>query len=552
MKGQQLQKLKIIPLLMILVISLIGCGKIVKNTPPNSTENETELETETEIDTVSDTNLYLAYHFLDGQKKYGYIDRAGDFVIQPQYNYGSDFSEGFAIVNDENFYKVINQSGDVIFQNEGTIESFQNGMAVYIDQGTYKMGYIDTTGTVVIKPTFLMATPFQADGTAIVSKSTDVLTIIDKSGLAIAEIKFNSAYTGLYDIKDGYAIFISDGQDGSKLGVVSLEGELIIPPEYNGITNLGKGNFAVKDPTGEFYEVLDTPSAIFDQSGSKLTEYIYYDVKPYQGDYASASDAKETFFIGLDGMQVNELPKRNGIGTLTFIGDLIKADIDGELAYLSEDDTIIWQADLTYKLTDTITIKQNMERLHRTALVVYPSILGLDDEKVQADINANLESLFIDSRSAESLEGLSVDDQFDATISGDLLTIHKSGYDYPSGAAHGMPIREYYKVDIKTGKFYTLKDLFIKNSNYLGKLDLILVESIQKSYDSGNTMVFPESFKGLTEDANFIITNDALIIYFYPYDIAAYAAGFQEFSIPYANLMAIIDVDGALWNSFIH
>ncbi len=550
------QKRSIVWLLIISLMTLAGCGNILKDTPPNSSEVGTEVETEIETTQTApsdtDANLYLAYQFVDGQKKYGYIDGSGNFVIQPQYLYGSDFSEGLAIINDGNYYKVLNQAGDVLFQNEGSIEPFQNGMAAFIDQATYKMGYIDTTGTIVIKPTYLMTTPFKADGTAIVSSTTDELIVIDKSAATIKTIELSSEYTGLYDVKDGYALFISGGQDGSKIGVVSLDGQLIIPAVYNSITNLGNGFFEVKDPEGEFYDVLDTLSAIFDQTGKKLTDYIYYDVKPYQGDFASANDGTETFFIGRDGKRVDTLPKRTGIGTLTFTGDLIKADIDGELAYLTEDDTAIWQADQTYKLSDAITIKQNKERLHRTALVVYPTIIGLDDEQVQADINANLKTLFIDNRTEESLVGLSVDDQFAVSLSGALLTIHKSGYDYPTGAAHGMPISEYYQFDIKTGKLYALKDLFVKNSRYIETLDAILFESIQKSYDSGNTMVFPESFKGLTEDTNFIIAKDALIIYFYPYDIAAYAAGFQEFSIPYEDLMSIIDVDGSLWNSFEH
>ena len=90
---------------------------------------------------------------------------------------------------DGNLYQVLNQTGDVLFQNEGTIE-----------QDTYKTGYIDTTGTVVIKPIYLMATPFKADGTAIVSKTTNEFTVIDKSAVAIKEIELSSEYTGLYDI----------------------------------------------------------------------------------------------------------------------------------------------------------------------------------------------------------------------------------------------------------------------------------------------------------------------------------------------------------------
>ncbi len=544
----KLQKLKIVFLLLVIVVTLVGCGKVKETPPPTSSELETESTTENQVE--SDSNLYLAYRFVDEQKKYGYIDHKGDFVIEPTFNYGNDFSEGFAVVSDGSNYEVIDKNGQSIFKNEGIIEPFKNGLAVFTDQSTYKYGYIDTSGNVVIKPTYLMATAFNADGNAVVSSSADALTVINKKGDLVNEIALSADYTGLYDVKDGFAIFIKSSQDGSKLGVVSFDGQTIIPAVYNGISNLGNGNFAVKDPTGEFYDLLDTPSAIFDKTGTKLTDYIYYDVKPYQGDFASASDATHTFFIGLDGAIAPNLPKIKGLGTLTFTGDLIKSDIDGALSYMTEDGTLAWQADQTYKISDTIIVKQNKERLHRTALIIYPSIDGLTNDQVEAAINATLKSLFIDIRTKDAIVGLSIDDQFDATLNGDLLTIHKSGYDYPTGAAHGMPISDYYQFDIQTGTFYKLKDLFEKNSGYLEKLDIILTDAIQKSYDSGNTMVFPESFKGLTEEANFIITETALIIYFYPYDIAAYAAGFQEYSIPYEDLMDIIDIEGTLWKSF--
>jgi len=546
-------KRSILWLLILLITTLVGCGKAQDTTPPSSTETETETSTEIESDPLtSDSNVYLASHFVDGQKKYGYINRKGDFVIEPIYSYGNDFTEDFAVVSDGSIYRVIDKTGQSVFENEGIIEPFQNGMAVFTDQATYKMGYIDTSGAVVIKPTYLMATPFNAEGTAVVSSSNNTLIVIDKKGKQIEDIPLGDAYTELYDVKDGFAIFISSSQDSSKLGVVSLNGQTVIEPEYNGITNLGNGYFALKEPNREFYDLLDTPSAIFDKTGTKLTDYIYYDVKPYQENYASASDASHTFFIGLDGLIAPNLPKIEGLGTLTFTGDLIKADIDGTLSYLKEDGTIEWQANQSYKLTDAITVKQNKERLHRTALIFYPSVDGLDDDQIESDINANLKALFIDIRSESSLDGLSIEDQFDATLNDDLLTIHKSGYDYPTGAAHGMPVNEYYQIDIKTGTFFALKDLFKANSDYIEKLNVILVDAIQKSFDSGNTMVFPESFQGLTDDANFIITKDALIIYFYPYDIAAYAAGFQQFSIPYEDLIDIIDVDGILWKSFEH
>ena len=126
----------------------------------------------------------------------------------------------------------------------------------------------------------------------------------------------------------------------------------------------------------------------------------------------------------------------------------------------------------------------------------------------------------------------------------------KSGYDYFLGAAHGMPIMDYYFADISTGTFYELSDLFLKDAPYLEELSIIVGDEIQKRSADGSSMIFPESYMGVSEDAYFYIKENALVIYFYPYDIAAYAAGFQEFEIPFEDIMTLIDTEGAFWKSF--
>ncbi|MHB1238629.1 MAG: WG repeat-containing protein, partial [Gallionella sp.] len=63
--------------------------------------------------------------------KSGYIDKTGEMVINPQFDYATNFSEGLAAV-------CINGSG---------------------------CGYIDKTGTIVVSLTFSEADPFQ-DGLA--------------------------------------------------------------------------------------------------------------------------------------------------------------------------------------------------------------------------------------------------------------------------------------------------------------------------------------------------------------------------------------------------
>lgn len=48
----------------------------------------------------------------------------------------------------------------------------------------------------------------------------------------------------------------------------------------------------------------------------------------------------------------------------------------------------------------------------------------------------------------------------------------------------------------------------------------------------------------------FYISKDGLYIYFYPYDIGPYSAGFPTFKILYKDIINIIDLKGDFWRSF--
>jgi len=62
--------------------------------------------------------------------------------------------------------------------------------------------------------------------------------------------------------------------------------------------------------------------------------------------------------------------------------------------------------------------------------------------------------------------------------------------------------------------------------------------------------VFPDTYEGIQEDQKFYLGKDALYIYFDPYEIGPFVAGFPTFKIPYANIKNIIDINGELWKSF--
>jgi hypothetical protein len=73
---------------------------------------------------------------------------------------------------------------------------------------------------------------------------------------------------------------------------------------------------------------------------------------------------------------------------------------------------------------------------------------------------------------------------------------------------------------------------------------------MQEDIATGESMFFEEAFTGISDAQYFYLTDTGVTIYFYPYDIAAYAGGFPEFAMTYEELDKLIDKDGAFWKSF--
>ena len=49
-------------------------------------------------------------------RKYGYIDKSGKVVIEPQFDYVRDFSEGLAVVEKDGKWGVIDKNGKVVIE----------------------------------------------------------------------------------------------------------------------------------------------------------------------------------------------------------------------------------------------------------------------------------------------------------------------------------------------------------------------------------------------------------------------------------------------------
>lgn len=557
----------------LLILALTGCGN--KSGQPTTTnvnynvdkESETTTKSpvseETSGEKVEETNkteipindnrkdiLLPAYILENNTRKYGYINENGTFVISPVYDSATDYSEGLAVVYTMGTYKVIDTTGKVICKNDMYIGPFINGAAM-INKITTKLfyGYIDTTGNEIAEGNlYEFADNFNSDNKAFVY-SGGVSSIIDKSGKILESYSINAKYHNIIDIQDGYIIY-SDLNTGN-YGVINYKGEEIIEPKGDPaiVKYLGNDIFEIKQNQEDSY-LPSSPSALMNINGEQLTDFNLYDLSNFNGGYASVTDDKYTYFIDITGKKIDNLPELEGRGTLSLLGDIIKAEIDHDLIYMKKDGTLLWHSQNEQKLTSDINIREVKYKPIKYVTVYYPVVEGLKKD-IETKINNKLYELFVEPRkNITEKDQLSVEDTFTSNLQGQLLVINQNGYDYPFGAAHGMPIKNYYHFNINTGEFYTLKDLFIKDCDYVTKINSIIKEMIEKQEINNESMLFPDSFETIAKDHNFYLTQDGLVIYFYPYEIAAYAAGFPEFIIPFEKLSNILDEQGAFWKSF--
>lgn len=522
----------------------------MKETSASTVTPENSLVTASNTQKEEGSSLYPIYVEKDGHILYGYIDGTGSVVINPKYTTARYFSDGLAVVNQDDSFLVINTKGKVILKTENYLNDFHNGLARFNDSKTYKSGYINTEGKIVIKATYDFAGNFGKDNTAIVSKSGKFYRINSKGKVLKTYSLTNKNY--YYDITDdGYAIYTNTKT--YLMGVKDLNGKTILKSSYSQITYLGNGLFGVKKKLSntEGYLTSIKPSAIFDKNGKQLTPYKLYDLSVYNNNYASYTDSNYTYLIDRKGNKVASFPKQEGRGTLTVLGNVVQAEIDNILYYLTMDGSLIWKIPDVTTLSSGITVHTVKVKPNKYDVIYYPTLEGLSNPDIQTQINNKLKNLFTSDRmKLTTKDELMVDDNFTIEQIKDLLLVCKTGYDYPIGAAHGAPIRIYYFIDTKTGIFYEFKDLFKKNCNYINALDNIVREEMKEQEKKDGGIYFTYEGTYITEDQFFYLSNDTLKVYFDSGAIAPYAAGFPEFEIPFSKITNLIDTDGDFWKSF--
>ncbi len=190
---------------------------------------------------------------------------------------------------------------------------------------------------------------------------------------------------------------------------------------------------------------------------------------------------------------------------------------------------------------DTQTITKNTKYIN--SVINIPIVITENKEiskNINDEITNNIMKFFNESESQakEYYKDLpEIENKFVANVDFDIkknsdntLSILVMYYKY-AGGAHGYSENVSYNVDMRTGKFILINDLFKNEVDYKSVINEEIRKQIEDliKLDAQNNGIY--EFKTIKENQKFYIQDDNLVIYFDLYDIAPYAAGIPEFII---------------------
>lgn len=172
-----------------------------------------------------------------GSKNWGYANFEGKMIIEPKFNYCSEFSEqGFATVMYKNKYQVINLKGEIIETELKNIQpntnywshfpqTFLDGYLVVFKNEKY--GCLNMDGKIAIPIEYEHLTQFNR-GFALAEKNK-TFYVLDKKAREIpvkaSEVKH------VWHFSEGLGIIEVKGQ---KWGFIDSTGKVVIEPQFDG------------------------------------------------------------------------------------------------------------------------------------------------------------------------------------------------------------------------------------------------------------------------------------------------------------------------------
>jgi len=216
--------------------------------------------------------------------KWGYLNTEGKLAIQVKYDRVTDFNGGYATVQNDDQYMVLDKQGKENLVDGAAVEvrSFSESLAPY-RAADKKFGFIGTDGKIAI-PAKFESVGYFVNGLAWAKESEKSLGYINTKGEWAVKPQFEvgkdfDKNNGLARIKTGdkwgyvsktgevmypkdteiYEDFfngLARGRQNGKFGFLNAAGEWAIKPEFDGSRDFKNGYAAVKK--GDTWGIIDT------------------------------------------------------------------------------------------------------------------------------------------------------------------------------------------------------------------------------------------------------------------------------------------------------
>ena len=211
----------------------------------------------------------------DGSSQMGFVDKNGNYVIEPKFSNAQFFTEdGLARVEQNMCWGYINTDGKYVIEPKfGNANDFdENDMALVFYEGRH--GFIDKKGKWVIENKYTSIGNFAENGLAKVGAyigDEHYYGFIDRTGNEVIAPKFGGTGDG-YGCGDfakcGLAAVYSDG----KYGFIDKTGNFVIEPQFMTVSDFGDNGLA-------FARTSDNKSGYINTSGEFVftfsEKYVY-------------------------------------------------------------------------------------------------------------------------------------------------------------------------------------------------------------------------------------------------------------------------------------
>ena len=212
-----------------------------------------------------------AYYPIEVDEKWGFVDEYGTVMIEPEYEWNENFSEGLALVGKNGKAGYVDKSGALVVEakfDDGY--SFKNGFAVVEKNGLF--GIIDRRGEYIAKPIYEDAG--EASGGYFYVQLNGKYGYLNSAGKFVIPARYDDAT----DFMNGLAVV---EQNGAK-GMIDTIGKVVLDFNYQWIESYEKPDRPVRIKRHDKFGLADA-------GGNIIAEPVFDAMGEFSGGYILAA-----------------------------------------------------------------------------------------------------------------------------------------------------------------------------------------------------------------------------------------------------------------------